>query len=72
MLGVVWDLGSLTRDGTHVPCVGRKILNPWTTREVPLLLFSSEFLILAVLPGVKWYLVVVLISISLTATGVGS
>ena len=49
-----------------------QILNHWTTREVPLLLFSSEFLILAVLPGVKWYLVVILISISLTATDVGS
>ena len=49
-----------------------QILNHWTTREVPLLLFSSEFLILAVLPGVKWYLVVILISISLTAADVGS
>ena len=28
-------LGSLTRDGTHVPCIGRQILNHWTTREVP-------------------------------------
>ena len=27
----MWDLISLTRDGTHVPC----ILNHWTTREVP-------------------------------------
>ena len=25
---------SWTRDQTHVPCVGRWILNPWTTREV--------------------------------------
>ena len=24
-----------TRDQTHVPCIGRQILNPWTTREVP-------------------------------------
>ena len=27
------DLGSLPR--SHVPCVGRQILNHWTTREVP-------------------------------------
>ena len=25
---------SQTRDGTHVPCTGRQILNHWTTREV--------------------------------------
>ena len=23
-----------TRDRTHVPCLGRQILNPWTSREV--------------------------------------
>ena len=28
------NLSSLTRDQTHVPCVGRRILNHWTTREV--------------------------------------
>ena len=26
---------SRTRDRTHVPCIGRSILNHWTTREVP-------------------------------------
>ena len=31
----MWDLGSLTRDWTHVPCISRQILNPWITREVP-------------------------------------
>ena len=66
----MWDRGSPTRDGTHVPCVGRQILNHW--REVPQLLFSSEFLILAVLPGVKWCFVVVLISIFLIASDAGS
>ena len=25
----------LTMDQTHVPCIARQILNPWTTREVP-------------------------------------
>ena len=33
----MWDLSSPNRDGTHVPCTGRQILNHWTTREVPLL-----------------------------------
>ena len=39
----MWDLSSLTKDWTHAPCIGRRILSPWTTREVPpagLLLFS--------------------------------
>ena len=31
----VWDLGSLTRDWTHTPCIGRQRLNHWITREVP-------------------------------------
>ena len=31
-----WDLSSPTRDQTHVPCIGRQILNHWTTSEVPL------------------------------------
>ena len=30
----MWDLSSLTRDQTCVPCVRRQILNQWTTREV--------------------------------------
>ena len=29
-----WDLSSTTRNQTHVPCIGR-ILNHWTTSEVP-------------------------------------
>ena len=31
----MWDLSSLTRDRTHTPCIGRRSLNHWTTREVP-------------------------------------
>ena len=31
----MWDLSSLTRGQTHVPCITRWILNCWTTREVP-------------------------------------
>ena len=30
----VWDLSFLTRDQTCVPCIGRQVLNPWTTKEV--------------------------------------
>ena len=29
------DLSSPTRDWTHVPCIGRQILNHRTTREIP-------------------------------------
>ena len=32
----MWDLSSPTRDGAHIPCIGRQILNHWTTREVPI------------------------------------
>ena len=43
----MWDLGSLTKDWTHIPCTGRWCLNHWTTREVPSLLnyfyFSAFF-----------------------------
>ena len=31
----IWDLGSLTRDQTHIPCIGRQSLNHWTTEEGP-------------------------------------
>ena len=31
----MWDLSSLTRDWTRVPCIGRWIFSHWTTREVP-------------------------------------
>ena len=31
----MWDLSSPTRDRTCVPCIGRRILNHWTAREVP-------------------------------------
>ena len=33
------ETSSLSRDRTCVPCLGRYILNPWTTREVPILSF---------------------------------
>ena len=34
----IWGLSSLTKDQTHIPCVGRQSLNHWTAREVPGLL----------------------------------
>ena len=30
-----WDLSSLIRNPTHVPCIARQMLNHWTTGEVP-------------------------------------
>ena len=30
-----WDLSSLTRDQTHVPCITRQIFKHWTMRDVP-------------------------------------
>ena len=32
----MWALSFPTRDQIHVPCIGRWILNLWTTRKVPL------------------------------------
>ena len=31
----MWDLSSLTRDQTCISCIGRWIINHWTTRKVP-------------------------------------
>jgi len=56
LLQGMWDLSSLTRDRTLVPCVAGQILNHWTTREVPGMLpfisrssqtsfFHTEFLL---------------------------
>ena len=42
-LGCSWHVGSSqTRDWTHVPCIGRWILNPWTTREVQMYNFYNN------------------------------
>ena len=38
----VWDLSSLARDGTCVPCIGEWSLDPWTIRDVPGYLFFSR------------------------------
>ena len=31
----MWDLSSLARDHTRIPCIGRWTLNHWTSRRVP-------------------------------------
>ena len=38
-----WDLSSLTRDQTCILCIGRRILNHWTTRGVPGLCSQRPF-----------------------------
>ena len=40
----MWDLSSLTRDCTLVPCIGRRFLNHWVTREVPYNFFLNSIL----------------------------
>ena len=35
----MWDLSSLPRDQTRTPCIGKRSLNYWTAREVPMCLF---------------------------------
>ena len=32
----MWDPSSSTGDRTHTPCIGRRSLNHWTAREVPI------------------------------------
>ena len=48
----MWDLSSLTRVWTHVPCIGRQILMHWTTRKVPVLDILNEK---SKLKKCKWY-----------------
>ena len=35
----VWGLSPPSRDQTHVSCVAKRVLNHWTTREVPQVFF---------------------------------
>ena len=37
----MWNLSSLTRDRTRAPCIGRRILNHWITREIPVLIYFN-------------------------------
>ena len=39
-LVALWHVGSSwTRDRTYVPCIGRWILNPWTTWKIQIVIF---------------------------------
>ena len=38
----IWDLSSLTRDRTCIPCIMRQILNHWMAREVPHICFLKD------------------------------
>ena len=40
-----WNLTFLTRDQTHILCIARRILNHWTTREVPANFMFDTFLL---------------------------
>ena len=44
----MWDLSSLTRDQTCLPCIGRQILYHWTTREVPVCFNNDYFFLFAI------------------------
>ena len=37
------NIGFLTRDQTHVPCIAKQILNDWTTKEVSHCNFNLHF-----------------------------
>ena len=43
----MWNLGSLTRNWAHTPCIRRWSLNPWTARKVPPSLILKK-------PGPHW------------------
>ena len=67
----MWDLSSLTRGWTCVPCIARWILNHWTTREVAFFLCWWTFFLLQQMgnlsirhsPG-RWWLPLCLVWIS--------
>ena len=47
----MWDLSSPTRDWTYVPCIGKQILNHWTTRDVPLALLKIRSFVFLLCQG---------------------
>ena len=47
----MWDLSSLTRDQTHLPCFVRQCFNPWTAREVPYNLSLVHYIVKSLRAG---------------------
>ena len=41
----MWDLSSSTRDQTLITCIERRILNHWSTKEVPKLVIDLTWII---------------------------
>ena len=42
----MWELNTLTRDQSHIPWIGKQILNHWSTREDPIttiILFTGSY-----------------------------
>ena len=51
-----WVFSSPTRDWTHIPCIGRRSLNHWTAREIPLYFLKKQISPSCVAGGnVKWH-----------------
>ena len=50
LLGDLWDLSSLTRHRTHIPCTAKRNLNRWTIKEIPLLSTLNPSVILGLQP----------------------
>ena len=44
LLRSMWGLSFPTRDRTHVSCIGRLILNHWTTKKVPVFVVLLPFI----------------------------
>ena len=69
----MWDLSSLTRDWTGVPCIARRILNHWTTRKsFSCFFFFNKFMYLFIYFWLCWVFVSVWGLSLVVASGVHS
>ena len=50
----MWDISCLTRDWTHIPCIGRQILKHGTTRQVSVLYVLCQ--VLNEMFRLKWWI----------------
>ena len=66
VLHIMRDLTSWTRARTRVPCIGRRILNHWATREVPnlIILTINQLFPLGLVLSVSWLRIVSLSPVS--------